>query len=614
MINKKLVSAQLAEALKLLPRQKRRSVALLALGQVFLGFFDLIGIAFVGVLGALSVSGVQSAEPGTRVQAALEFLQLDNQSIQLQVGVLGITAAFVLVSRTLASVYFTKKTLYFLSGIGAAISSELNSKLLSSDLITVKKRSSQDNLYAITTGVSNLVIGVIATSITIISDLALLLIISAGLIVVNATIAFSSLFIFTSLLLLLYRNQSQRAKKLNFLNTRLTITGNERTLESLNSFREAYVGNRMHYYVNEFEESRLRLANVQAELGFIPYISKYLIEIAVVVSALLLSATQFFLVDASQAIGTLAVFMAAGTRVAPAILRIQHGAIQVKGSLGSIQNTLVLHHELSLNALGEEFNLESSKPNFLHYSFEPIISVQDVEFSYSKDNVYAVKVESLHIKSGEFVAIVGPSGSGKTTFVDLLLGVITPDTGHISISGCSPSLAIKKWPGAIAYVPQTVNLSNSTIFDNVTLGFQKDFVEEKRVIDALSKASIDRELLKILGGIHGFVGENGEKLSGGQRQRIGIARALFTNPKLLVLDEATSALDGATEEQISLALGSLAYSPTLLVVAHRLSTVKRADRVVYFESGEVKAQGSFEEVRRLVPEFDRQVKLMGAID
>jgi ABC-type multidrug transport system fused ATPase/permease subunit len=398
------------------------------------------------------------------------------------------------------------------------------------------------------------------------------------------------------------------------LNTTLTITGNEKTLESLNSFREAYVGNRMHYYINEFEETRFRLANVQAELGFIPYISKYLIEIAVVVSALLLSATQFILVDASQAIGTLAVFMAAGTRVAPAILRIQHGAIQVKGSLGSIQNTLVLHHELSLNPQSEEFTLELSKPKFLHHAFEPMISVQDLKFSYSKDNVYAVKVGSLQIEAGEFVAIVGPSGSGKTTFVDLLLGVISPDMGQISISGCSPSVAIKKWPGAIAYVPQTVNLSNSTILDNVTLGFQKDFVEEGRVIEALSKASIDSNLLKALGGIQGFVGENGEKLSGGQRQRIGIARALFTNPKLLILDEATSALDGTTEEEISLALASLEYSPTLLVVAHRLSTVKRADRIVYFENGEIKAQGSFEEVRRLVPEFDRQAKLMGAIE
>ena len=604
------MSGQLGDAFRMLPTRKRKKLLFLAFGQIILGFLDLLGIAFVGILGALSVSGVQSAQPGNRVQAALKFLHLDMQSIQFQVGTLGLIAATALILRTLASVYFTKKTLYFLSGIGAEISSELNAKLLASNLTTVKKNSSQENLYAITTGVNNLVIGVIATSVTLIGDIALLVIISAGLIVVNSTIAFFSFIGFSIILIHLYRKMSLKARNLSSVNTTLTISGNEKVLESLNSYREAFVGNRMSYYVNEFGRSRAELARVQAEISFMPYISKYLIEIAVVIGALLLSATQFVLLDATQAIGTLAVFMAAGTRVAPAILRIQHGAIQIKASLGSIQNTLFLSRELDGVTEHESYTRESLIPEFLHIDFESVVSVKNVSFAYSEKFTPAVKEASLEIAPGEFIAIVGPSGSGKSTFVDLLLGVISPQNGEILISGLSPSIAIAKWPGAIAYVPQTVHLSNSSIYENVALGFAKENVEEERIKDALRKASIDERLLDVLGGGDGLVGENGEKLSGGQRQRIGIARALFTNPKLLVLDEATSALDGAIEEEISLALGSLDYAPTLVVVAHRLSTVKKADRVFYFKDGEIAAQGTFDQVRKLIPEFDHQVQLM----
>lgn len=610
-VPKRFMSIQLKDAFRMVPTRKRKRLFVLAFGQVILGFLDLLGIAFVGILGALSVSGVQSSLPGNRVQAALRFLHLDMQSIQFQVGALGFIAATALILRTLASVYFTKKTLYFLSGIGAQIASELNAKLLASNLSTVKKKSSQENLYAITTGVNNLVIGVVATSVTLIGDVALLIIISAGLIVVNSTVALFSFVSFSIILIHLYRKMSIKARSLSSINTTLTIRGNEKVLESLNSYREAFVGNRMTYYVNEFSKSRLELARVQAEIGFMPYISKYIIEIAVVAGALLLSATQFVLLDATQAIGTLAVFMAAGTRVAPAILRIQNGAIQIKGSLGSIENTLFLSRELKDITELESHTPETLVPEFLHTDFEPVVSVKNVSFSYSQNAISAINKASLEIKSGEFIAIVGPSGSGKSTFVDLLLGVISPHSGDISISGLSPSVAKAKWPGAIAYVPQTVHLSNSSIYENVALGFAKENVEEERVREALQKASISEKLLDTLGGGDGLVGENGSKLSGGQRQRIGIARALFTNPRLLVLDEATSALDGAIEEEISLALGSLDYSPTLIVVAHRLSTVKKADRVFYFRDGEIAAQGTFDQVRKLIPEFEYQAQLMG---
>jgi ABC-type multidrug transport system fused ATPase/permease subunit len=217
----------------------------------------------------------------------------------------------------------------------------------------------------------------------------------------------------------------------------------------------------------------------------------------------------------------------------------------------------------------------------------------------------------MHIKPGNFVAIVGPSGAGKTTLIDLLLGVLVPDAGTISISGVTPSEAVKKWRGAISYVPQDIALSNGTIRENVILGYPSISATDELVMAALRIAQLERFVRDSEAGLETFVGERGSRLSGGQRQRLGIARAMLTKPRLLVLDEATSSLDGETEADISLAINALRGSTTILMIAHRLSTVREADLVVYMEEGRIVSLGTFEEVRSAVPKFQIQAKLMG---
>ena len=181
----------------------------------------------------------------------------------------------------------------------------------------------------------------------------------------------------------------------------------------------------------------------------------------------------------------------------------------------------------------------------------------------------------------------GPSGSGKTTLVDLLLGVLKPQAGEVLISGEAPERAMCLWPGAISYVPQEISIKNGSVRENVALGYGLSEIADEQIFLALEMASLHKFTSELVDGLDTQVGDKGTSLSGGQRQRLGIARAFFTNPKLLILDEATSSLDGDTEEQITSTISHLRGKATVILIAHRLSTVRNADCVLYINNGEI---------------------------
>ena len=256
-----------------------------------------------------------------------------------------------------------------------------------------------------------------------------------------------------------------------------------------------------------------------------------------------------------------------------------------------------------------EFN--ETKPSLVEKkaNFIPILRMENVNFSYDKDSGFELKDINLEVKTGQFVAIVGESGSGKTTLIDLMLGMITPESGTIKISNLSPLEAISHWPGKVAYVPQDVAIVDGDIIRNVTLE-ENCVVADSEILKALEKAHLERDVLRMPLGLREQVGERGIRLSGGQRQRLGIARALFTNPEMIFFDEATSSLDPITEKTVTEAIYEKKGNITLIVVAHRLSTVKSADLVILMDKGRIIAQGTFEEVRSASPKFDQQAKLV----
>ena len=593
---------------KVLSPKDRKRIYLVALVQISMGFVDLAGVAVIGILGALAVNGIQSKGPGERVANVLEILGLGDQTFQTQTAVLGIIATILLLGRTIFSVFFTRKTLFFLSHKGAKASSELISKLLSQSLLEIQSRTTQQTLFAVTNGVTVIMLGVVGTAVTIIADGSLLIILSIGLFIVDPTMALGTVLMFGIIGLILYKILNLRAKTLGAKNTQLTIASNEKILEVLNSYRESMVHNRRDHYANEIGSMRYKLGNVLAENAFIPYISKYVIESALVFGGLLLSAVQFLLQDAAQAVATLTVFMAAGSRIAPAALRLQQASLAIKGSLAQAKPTLELMSSLE----GVELSSPSEQsPDVSHLGFIPTIEVKDLFFRYPNSEFAALDGQNFSITSGSSVAVVGSTGAGKTTAVDVILGLLEPEDGSVMISGMKPLDAIVRWPGAVSYVPQDVVISNGSIRDNVGLGYKPEFVSEELVWDAIKAAQLEIYVNSLPLGLDTQVGERGTRMSGGQRQRLGIARALFTKPKLLVLDEATSALDGETEAAISKAIQDLRGSVTVIMIAHRLSTVRNADSVIYMDKGQIKSIGTFEQVRAAVPDFDRQAKLMG---
>lgn len=592
---------------KILSPEDKRKLGIVALLQVLMGFLDLIGVAVVGLVATLSINGVQSRPPGTRVSGLLEFLGLSDVRFQTQVAILAGLAAVILIVRTLASMYFSRKIFYYLSRRAAIISSKLISKLLSQDLLSIQSRSSQETLFAVTSGVSMLMLNVIGTVINLASDLFLLLILSGGLLAIDPVIAVMTFVLFTTVTLILYLSVQNRVNVLGNESALLTIESNEKILEVLNSYRELFVRNRRSFYSKEIGQTRLKLANTSAELAFIPNISKYVIEITMVFGAIAICAIQFLLLDATQAISTLSVFLAAGSRIAPAILRIQSGAIAVKSSSGPVSITLDLYD----NFADQEVQEVIVPLEVVHEGFEANIRLSGVNFNYPGATVPTIVNAHLEVKPGEIVAFVGPSGAGKTTLVDLALGILTPNSGSIQISGTNPTEAISHWPGAIAYVPQDVQIIDSSILANVAMGFPDNEQFPELAFEALKIAQMEDFLKGKEHDLSVEVGERGSKLSGGQRQRLGIARALYSRPKLLVLDEATSALDGQTESDISDAILALRGNVTVLMIAHRLSTVRNADRVIYMEAGKILADGTFQEVREKIPNFDSQAALMG---
>jgi ABC-type multidrug transport system fused ATPase/permease subunit len=605
-------------SMALLPESRRRLFVLATVAQVSLGLLDLLGIALVGLLAATAVSGTGLGAIPTGVQNLLDNLGLGGlTATQLSV-VLAVSAVVVLILKTLLAALVSRRIFRFLANRQAEVAAGLAQRFLRMPLLDVQRWTTPEAIYALGSGVGQATVGVLGASVTIVAEAFLFLIVGISLLAVDLWVTCMAIALFAIVIALSNRVITAWGARNARIMTEASISTLSAVSEALNTYRETTVLNRRELYIDRYERLVGRYAIATANQQYMMEIPKYILEATLYLGILLLAVAQFLTKDIAAAAATVAIFLAAGSRVVPALLRLQGAAITIRNSSVSALPTYYLADFLSqrnitvpAKVLLERGTQVTDRIRRGHEGFEPTVVVTDAMVTYLDSNSPAIREASFTVAPGESVALVGTTGAGKSTLTDIILGVLECQEGSVLLGGLSPRQAIDTWPGAITYVPQNVALVAGTVRDNVALGLPSEAVDDELVWEALERAYIADFLRDSREGLDTYIGERGVRLSGGQRQRLGIARALYTRPKLVVLDEATSALDAETEQSIVRTLDELEGSVTTITVAHRLATVRRADLLLYLEGGRIVSRGTFEEVRASVPDFDRQASLLG---
>lgn len=377
-------------------------------------------------------------------------------------------------------------------------------------------------------------------------------------------------------------------------------------IESINNLKELKILSSEKIFFEKFEKRENEFRNVQFLQGYYGAIPPYIVEILIVSALLLISAIISIenISDYSTIIASFAIVVAALFRIAPALNRIQTSIININASRDFVKK---------LNDEYEKCNLT----NFKHYDtkrnekmdFINKIILKNIEFSYNEDKK-VINNLSLEINKGDFIGIIGLSGAGKTTLADIIMGLLPPQSGEIYVDSTKlTNENFSKFRHIIGYVPQQINVLDKSFKENVAWGIPDNEINEEGVIKALKAAKLYDFVSQFKDGIDAkpLIGSNG--LSQGQKQRLSIARALYRDPEVLIFDEATSSLDVQVESEITDMLSSLSNSKTIIAIAHRLSTLKACNKLVYLKDGKIVDIGSFEELSQRHADFDRLVKL-----
>ncbi len=600
----------LRESFQILTASAKRKFIFLSLSQVLLSLLDLVGILLVGAVAALGIRGVGGEGTGDRVGQVLNFMNLGNLTLTQQITILGGIATILLTTKTLLSAVITRKTYDFLSKNCAELTTTLMKEISGQTRDVRNNRNSQEIIFAVSDGARIIIVAMLGAATLLLADLSLILTLCFGLALLNIQVAAVSIVYFSIVAIIIYVTLQKRMLRLGGKMTTQQIKTNQEILELLTASREISVSGKTDLYIGRIRNAQKNLLQTISDFTFTPLLGKYIIEASLVFGALLLGYLEFHLQDPYRAIASVSVFIAAGTRMAPALLRFQNSALLIKGSKGASNSTFDLIKDLKrVDPSHEEFLRPISQDGLR--TFEPEVKFSNLIFTYEGEIDPTIKLLNLEVKTGSTIAIVGASGSGKSTVLDLILGILEPQNGEVEISGQHPRTAISRWPGSIGYVPQQVAVFNKSMLENIAIGVERSEINSKQIEKCLSMADLEAMVLGLDQGLDTILQESGNNISGGQKQRIGLARALYTSPSLLILDEATSALDVQSEAKIISNLKEEYGNCTLILVTHRISVAKSADHIIYFKDGEIRSQGSFEEVKKDVGDFEQQAFLSG---
>jgi ATP-binding cassette, subfamily B, bacterial PglK len=370
---------------------------------------------------------------------------------------------------------------------------------------------------------------------------------------------------------------------------------------SLGGIKETRIIGCEKYFEQQIDEKLKKYTVAESLFNSTQLIPRIAIETILVLFLILLVVIYqlFFEQSVQQLIPVLSVFAIASIRLIPATSQFIALVSYVQGasySMDKIYTDLLEaeHQESQLLKSSRQLNNES-KPNSI-LNFQNRVDLNQLTYRYPNTDSPALSEVSLSLKKGESIALIGKSGAGKTTLVDVILGLLEPESGDIYVDGASVYDNVRSWQDLIGYIPQTIFLMDDTLERNIAFGIPDKLIDQKRLNAAIETAQLTDLIDHLPNGINTILGERGIRLSGGQRQRVGIARALYHKKEILVLDEATSALDNETESLVTEAIQALSGTLTMIIIAHRLTTIKHCDRVYMIEKGCIVKSGSYEEV------------------
>lgn len=376
-------------------------------------------------------------------------------------------------------------------------------------------------------------------------------------------------------------------------------------MHALGGIKEIKIRHKSRYFLARYTEGRIENAEAQRVSGFLTDLPRYALEVLFILGIGIVTVFVFSTSPSAEAIGALAILAAAGFRLLPSATRLVGSMNAVRFSRATL--------DLVISDLRRAVQVEADATPSCETPSRAVlrdrITLEGVSFYHEGRDTPAVDDVTFTIPNGSATALVGASGAGKSTLVDLLLGLYAPDAGSVTADGVDIRGILPAWQQGLGLVPQEVFLLDGDLRTNIAFGDEADEVDEARLAAAVEGAQLEAFVASLPDGMNTFVGERGVRLSGGQRQRIGIARALYIRPELLVLDEATSALDNETERRIATTIAGLHGQVTIVIVAHRLSTVRDVDQVVFLKEGRVAGCGTFEELQGSNQDFARLVEL-----
>ena len=576
---------------------RRRLLVSVALSAL-LAVLDMIGV--IAMLPMMQYVTGQPVDEGAigRVNALLGDPGTRTLVLSLSLIIFG---AFVL--KDVAAILVRRWQLRFMAERNVELSTALLEGYLTAPYWWHLRQNTGDKLWTVQGAVSMGYAGGLSSALSALTEVFTITFIFASLVAISPQVALAAGAYFGAAAFVVQRLIRPRIQAAGDRTREASQAVSKSSLQSLTAVKEIKLRHAHGPFVDEFRDKSAAGAEAGVQAAVLTSLPSYFLEITFVMGVGILAAVATG-DGPGQGLVLLGLFVAAGSRVLPSSVRLIAAMSGVRYAHGPLVHLITVSREMRRNREVESERITTSTV--------PVgdIAVRGLRFAYRDQDVPVLVDVDLDLPHGTSLAVVGMSGAGKSTLVDLLLGLHHPTGGTITAGGTSIFDNLPGWQRQLAVVPQEVTLLDISIAENIAFDEPMD---PDRLADAVQRAQLHDLIASLPHGLDTEAGERGMRLSGGQRQRIGIARALYRRPSLLVLDEATSALDNQTERKITETIDSLHGEVTVVVVAHRLSTVRHCDRLVFMEDGRVVSQGTFDEVREDNATFANLVRL-GSLD